>query len=91
MSRVTIYTAMLCPYCHRAKQLLRNKGAGFDEIDVTGRPERREEMARRSGGRATVPQIFVGQRHVGGCDDLHALERAGQLDALLTEPEASHR
>jgi glutaredoxin 3 len=79
---IVIYTKSWCPYCARAKSLLRNKGASFQEIDIEAQPERREEMIARSG-RKTVPQIFIGPRHVGGCDDLHALEDAGELDTLL--------
>lgn len=84
MPRITIYTSMLCPYCHLAKDLLRKKGASFDEIDVGGRADLRSEMTRRAGGRTSVPQIFIGDTHVGGCDDLHALDRAGRLDPLLS-------
>jgi glutaredoxin 3 len=80
---VTIYTAACCPYCDRAKALLRRKGAVFEEIDVTLRPRLRAEMRDKAGGRNTVPQIFVGEHHVGGCDDLHALEAQGGLDPLL--------
>lgn len=83
MPKVTIYTSMLCPYCHLAKELLQRKGVSYDEIDVTGRSDQRAEMARLAGGRSTVPQIFIGARHVGGCDDLHALDREGHLDPLL--------
>lgn len=83
MSNVVIYTAGLCPYCHRAKELLRAKGVVFQEIDLTGRPVERHELSQRSGGRNTVPQIFIGEAHVGGCDDLHCLDRSGKLDELL--------
>ncbi len=83
MSEVVLYTTMMCPYCFRAKQLLEDKGVPFTEIDVGMDPDMREEMAVRSGGRRTVPQIFVGTTYVGGSDDLYALERAGKLDALL--------
>lgn len=83
MRPVTIYTTMFCPYCYAAKRLLAKKGAGFTEIDVTMKPQAREEMVRRAGGRRTVPQIFIGEHHVGGSDDLHALEAKGELDALL--------
>jgi glutaredoxin 3 len=83
MAKVTIYTTMLCPYCHMAKELLRNKGVSFDEIDVTGRTGLREEMSRKAGGRRTVPQIWIGEKHVGGCDDLYALDRVGRLDPML--------
>ena len=81
-AKVTIYTTGWCPYCSRAKSLLSRKGVSFDEIDVDSAPEKRAEMQTRSG-RRTVPQIFIGDQHVGGCDDLHALEDAGKLDALL--------
>jgi glutaredoxin 3 len=83
MISVEIYTTRYCPYCHWAKELLSRKGAEFREIDVTGDRERRSEMVERSRGRTTVPQIFIGATHVGGCDDLYALEEAGQLDSLL--------
>lgn len=83
MATVTIYTTSLCPYCHMAKNLLKNKGISFEEIDVGGRPELRQVMTEKAGGRSTVPQIWIGQRHVGGCDDLYALDRKGELDPLL--------
>ncbi len=83
MVRVEIYTTPLCPYCRRAKRLLRAKGVAFEEIDLWRQPQRRAEMVARAGGRTTVPQIFVNGRHVGGCDELHALEARGELDALL--------
>jgi glutaredoxin 3 len=83
MPKVVIYTSLLCPYCHLAKDLLRKKGVAYEEIDVTGRSELRRAMVERAGGRTTVPQIFIGDRHVGGCDDLHALDRSGALDPLL--------
>ena len=83
MSKITIYTANLCPYCHMAKELLRTKGLEFEEIDVTGKATLRSEMRDKAGGRNTVPQIWVGETHVGGCDDLHCLERSGKLDTLL--------
>lgn len=83
MPSVVIYTTSLCPYCHRAKALLHAKGATFEEIDVTWRPALRAEMRAKAGGRNTVPQIWIGDRHVGGCDDLQALDRAGELDPLL--------
>ena len=83
MAKVTIYTTPICPYCQMAKDLLSRKGQAFDEIDVIRRPERREEMRAKAGGRSTVPQIWIGDRHVGGCDDLYELESQGQLDALL--------
>ncbi|MBI4866318.1 MAG: glutaredoxin 3 [Candidatus Wallbacteria bacterium] len=82
MQRIVIYTKSYCPYCHRAKALLQKKGATFQEIDVTNDPAREEEMLKKSG-RDTVPQIWIGDMHVGGCDDLHALDAAGRLDGLL--------
>lgn len=83
MSPVTIYTKGWCPYCSSAKDLLRQKGVEFREIEITGKEAERAEMTARSGGRTSVPQIFVGDRHIGGCDDLYGLEREGQLDPLL--------
>jgi glutaredoxin 3 len=83
MKPVEIYTTPLCGYCHAAKRLLTQKGAAFTEIDVSRDPSLRAAMTRRSNGGRTVPQIFVGQTHVGGCDDLYALEQAGKLDPLL--------
>ncbi|WP_375460938.1 glutaredoxin 3 [uncultured Enterovirga sp.] len=83
MHDVTIYTKGWCPYCSAAKDLLKQKGIAFSEIEITGKPADRDEMLRRSGGRSTVPQIFIGDRHVGGCDDLYALDRKGELDTLL--------
>jgi thioredoxin reductase (NADPH) len=82
MAEITLYTKSWCPYCDRAKRLLQEKGQTWTEIDVESQPERRDEMVRRSG-RTTVPQIWIGERHVGGFDDLAALENAGELDALL--------
>lgn len=82
MKPVTIYTKSTCGYCHSAKQLLHAKGAAFTEIPVD-EPQAQRQMAARAGGRWSVPQIFIGEAHVGGCDDLHALERGGRLDALL--------
>ena len=84
MANITIYTKAFCPYCTRAKRLLDDKGAAYDEIDITMGGPKRQEMLGRANGRTTVPQIFVGDTHVGGSDDLAALERAGKLDALLT-------
>jgi glutaredoxin 3 len=81
-ARVTMYLTQWCPYCHRARALLKAKAASVDEIDVEAEPARRNEMVARSG-RRTVPQIFIGTRHVGGSDDLHALNAAGGLDTLL--------
>lgn len=83
MRRVRMYTTPICPYCVRAKMLLRKKGAEVDEIDVFMDSGARREMEERSGGRQTVPQIFVGDVHVGGCEDLYALEQAGELDPIL--------
>jgi glutaredoxin 3 len=78
-----IYTKSSCPYCHAAKDLLRRKGAQFDEISVDGDRAGQAAMAVKAGGRSSVPQIFIGGTHVGGCDDLHDLEDQGRLDALL--------
>ena len=83
MLPVEIYTTRYCPYCIRAKALLKRKGVEFTEIDVGRDWERRSEMIERAHGRVTVPQIFVGTAHVGGCDDLHDLESQGRLDAML--------
>jgi glutaredoxin 3 len=83
MQPVTIYTRSWCSYCAAAKELLRRKGADFTEIDIEEQPETRAEMIQRAGGRTTVPQIFIGERHVGGCDDLYALERGHALDKAL--------
>ncbi|NHN78690.1 glutaredoxin 3 [Azotobacter chroococcum] len=82
MPKIVIYTRDWCSYCARAKRLLDAKGVLYQEIDIEGRPELEAEM-RRKAGRTSVPQIWIGDAHVGGCDDLHALERAGRLDALL--------
>jgi glutaredoxin 3 len=82
MVDVTIYTKSWCPYCHAAKDLLREKNIPFNEIDVTSDREGQAEMARKAG-RSSVPQIWIGQTHVGGCDDLYALDQAGKLDTLL--------
>ena len=83
MKHVEIYTSPLCGYCHAAKRLLTGKGVSFAEIDVSRDPAKRQEMMARANGRHTVPQIFVGETHVGGYDDLSALERSGKLDPLL--------
>lgn len=85
MAQVTIYTRAFCPYCTRAVQLLRAKGAEFEEIDAGMDPRLREEMVRRSNGGRTFPQIFIGDQHIGGCDDMLALDRAGRLDPLLAQ------
>lgn len=83
MKPVTLYTSPLCGYCHAAKRLLSAKGASFTEFDVSGDRDRRAEMVQRAKGGRTVPQIFIGETHVGGFDEMNALERAGKLDALL--------
>ena len=83
MSKIEIYSSMFCPFCHRAKALLTAKGADFNEIDVDVDPNARLEMMRRANGGRSVPQIFIGDHHVGGSDDLAALEQAGKLDALI--------
>ncbi|MCM2397771.1 glutaredoxin 3 [Rhizobium sp. S95] len=83
MASVTIYTRQFCGYCARAKSLLESKGVAYLEHDATDKPELRQEMISRSNGRMTFPQIFVGDVHVGGCDDLYALDRDGKLDPLL--------
>jgi len=83
MAAIVIYTRDFCFYCDSAKELLRRKGVEFTEIDISGDRGRRAEMIERAHGRHTVPQIFVGSTHVGGCDELYALERAGKLDPLL--------
>jgi glutaredoxin 3 len=81
MPKITVYTTRFCPYCHMAKELLRKKGTTFEEVDVS-QCELRAEMSARAG-RQTVPQIWIGERHIGGCDDLYALDREGKLDLLL--------
>jgi glutaredoxin 3 len=83
MTSVTIYTTPSCGYCARAKSLLKRKNVAFTEIDVSGDHAKRDAMTRRSNGRTSVPQIFIGEIHVGGCDDIHALEQAGKLDPML--------
>ncbi|HIC81086.1 MAG TPA: glutaredoxin 3 [Kiloniellaceae bacterium] len=83
MAKIEIYSSMLCPYCYRAKKLLEQKGADFTEIDVMLNPRRKAEMVQRSGGRTSVPQIFIDDRHVGGCDELFALDAGNKLDPLL--------
>ncbi len=84
MAHVTIYTRPFCPYCSAAVSLLEHKGADFTEVVANADPEKRKEMLQRSNGRSTYPQIFVGDRHIGGCDDMMALDRRGQLDPLLS-------
>ena len=83
MAEVTIYATMFCPYCIRAKRLLDSKGVQYTEIDVDVTVGARQEMMEKAGGRRTVPQIFIDGKHVGGSDDLHALDRSGKLDAML--------
>ncbi|MFN3646126.1 MAG: glutaredoxin 3 [Gemmobacter sp.] len=85
MKPVEIYTTPSCGYCHAAKRLLTQKGVAFAETDVSRDPALRAAMVQRAGGRRTVPQIFIGGAHVGGCDDLYALDSAGRLDALLAD------
>jgi glutaredoxin 3 len=89
MATIDIYTIRYCPYCHDAKELLSRKGVQFHEIDASGNQDLRNEMMQRSNGRSTFPQIFIGAAHVGGCDDLYALEEAGKLDTLLTEAKGA--
>lgn len=83
MKPVEIYTSPLCGFCHAAKRLLTQKGVSFSEINVLANPARKAEMIQRAKGGRTVPQIFIGDTHVGGCDELYALERAGKLDPML--------
>jgi glutaredoxin 3 len=83
MKEVTIYTRMMCGYCSAAKRLLESKGVAYTEHDASFSPELRKEMIQRANGRSTFPQIFIGDLHVGGYDDINALDRAGKLDALL--------
>lgn len=85
-ARVEIYTWQTCPYCIRAKMLLRWKGVQFTEYKIDGDGAARVRMADRANGRRTVPQIFINDQHIGGCDDLYALDRQGQLDPLLAQP-----
>lgn len=83
MASVVIYTRQACGYCSAAKRLLETKGVAYTEFDATGAPDLRQEMMRKANGRSTFPQIFIDDAHVGGCDDLHALEREGKLDVML--------
>jgi glutaredoxin 3 len=83
MAEIELYTTMFCPYCSRARALLQRKGVAFIDIDIIEEPERRDEMIRRANGRTTVPQIFINGEHIGGCDELVALDRAGGLDIKL--------
>jgi glutaredoxin 3 len=89
MAAIDIYTIRYCPYCADAKELLSRKGVIFHEIDASGNRDIRKEMIARAHGRGTFPQIFIGATHVGGCDDLYALDEAGKLDPLLAEAKAS--
>lgn len=84
MPKIEVYSSPFCPYCFMAKKLLKEKGAAFEEIDVMMHPRRKKEMMQRANGRHTVPQIFIGDTHVGGCDDLMALNSAGKLDEMLS-------
>jgi len=83
MPTIEMYTTPSCPYCHAAKDLLKRKGVKFNEINVMGDAAKRQEMVKRANGRMTVPQIFIGETHVGGCDDLYDLDHEGKLDPLL--------
>ncbi len=83
MAHIEIYASMLCPYCHRAKKLLDSKGVAYDETDVTMNAVKRREMTERADGRSSVPQIFIDGRHIGGSDELYALDAKGELDPLL--------
>ncbi len=86
MAKIEVYTTSYCPYCMRAKALLRNKGVTFEEFDVTDDPELRAKMVKLAGGRRTVPEIFINREIIGGYDELYELEVSGELDALLAEP-----
>ena len=83
MAKIVMYTTQVCPYCVQAKRLLNRKGIVFEEIDVSRDPELRRTMIQKAGGRLTVPQIFVDDRHIGDCDEIYALDKAGKLDGLL--------
>lgn len=83
MNTIEIYTKPTCGFCHMAKRLLKSKGVSFAEVNISAQPDRRAEMIQRAHGGSTVPQIFIGDTHVGGCTELMALERAGKLDAML--------
>ena len=83
MATIEVYARPMCGFCAQAKRLLNQKGSAFAEFDIWAEPGKREEMIQRANGRSTVPQIFIDGQHIGGCDDLMALERAGKLDALL--------
>ncbi len=88
MPPITIYTTPTCPYCHRALRLLQSKGVALNQIDVAHNDDLRREMRVKAGGRTTVPQIWIGDRHIGGSDELHALEAKGELDQLLFTGES---
>ena len=85
MAKIEIYTSMFCGYCHAAKAMLKQKGVAYTEFDVMMRPGRRQEMMKRAGGRSSVPQIFIGETHIGGYDDMAAMEARGELDPLLAQ------
>ena len=89
MTQVEIYTTQVCPYCVRAKDLLKRKGVVPVEIAIDTDPSKRDEMLERSGGRRSVPQIFIADQHIGGCDDLYALDSKGELDAMLSGKSGS--
>lgn len=89
MPHIEVYSSPLCGFCYRAKQLLADKGARFTEINVLMDGARKQEMVKRAGGRTSVPQIFINDLHVGGCDDLYALERQGELDSMLVDDALS--
>lgn len=89
MADVFMYMKPTCGYCHRAMSLLQQKGVKFETVDISAHPERRQEMIDRSNGRTTVPEIFINGRHIGGCDDLMALDRGGRLDAMLAEQSST--
>lgn len=83
MAKIIVYSGPNCPYCMRAKALLQKKGASFDEINIQSDDAKRDEMLARSNGKRTIPQIFINDQHIGGCDELYALDAAGKLDGLL--------
>ncbi|QRM36070.1 glutaredoxin 3 [Microvirga sp. VF16] len=89
MSEITLYTKSWCPYCASAKRLLTQKRASFTEINVETQPEKWAEMVQKAGGRTTVPQVFIDGRHIGGSDDLHAINRSGELDSLILSSQSS--
>ena len=85
MPHITVYSGSNCPFCERARMLLKKKGAAFEDINVRADETKLAEMMEKSGGRRSIPQIFIGERHIGGCDDLYALDAEGKLDALLAD------